>query len=1146
MQVKLCAKLASGVWLVAGWMAMAQNQSERILSDHFPPESAAPVSETPQKLPLAVPLDPDTLFHRVIVGADRGQAATQSERMIYSNTLGNFKVNFPTNQPISDDIAITASNGCNLTRYRFKVLGKVLPTGASGPYSLTYGLYSNCPLAVGSTTAARDLVKIPGTEGVLNFDDDAPREIEHIIDPENPVALPTNFYLSLRFNRLNCGTVVGAPALEGFSGDVWDFPGFPCNGSLGGFPTLPHASMWAEFFGDKACPEAHLGYKSARASGGTSTIGSNVQGVDDLQLLGGECQMVSYEVTVRGIGFYNFELRSACTGQVIEGTQRTHIIPVNSTPLLQTARFDFDPPIAIPASLWLGYKVSVNSSGAVIAGIRPWVGNSDNLVYIHDVKGCSPTFATQGVHGAINASIVCAGPPPMGACCDPHVRDAGGEAVCRQVPQINCFSCASIPSDPDWCQWKESTACDPDPFSPGCGFAACCRPDDTCENLTKNQCSAAEPLDLPREWHFGQLCEDEEHECKHTACLVRQGDCMAVHEGTGCSDPFCCDSVCDSDEFCCRVEWDAACLQWADSYCPRAAANDQCAANFPANGLSGAFDLPMPGVFYGTNTHATQFEDDPGFCCHGGSGFCFNFMSRPCVSDADCEDVGGGCFGNDPLPGTKAPGTVWHKFVATHTTAKISTCGSQAWDERFADSLLQVFVAQDLQSTFSACRSLSVIACNDDAGALCPTEPHNAAVCVGGLVPGHTYYVLLASKLPQHQGLYRITTSAPCTPTQAPGDSCSDAIEISDGVTPFDTSDATFSCPAEGCSPDARNDLWYRYTATCTGVATFSTCNDGSPDTNIAIYDDCDRCPAYLDIDSAAACSADENSPECADATSVSIPVAFGQCYKVRVSDTLGMPVAGELTITCRSGDCQPNGVPDDEDILNCAPDDLACKDCNDNTVPDGCEIRDDRKIDLNLNGKIDSCEPCPSGLISLIAPPSGFIDARRPHKPGSLLELEGVSEVTVAGFPGVFGACWSLCESDINTAMHPPYGSELLENAIVAVSEHPPGQYTLTLKRPLTPGEATFIRYTDDDGLTSSVRLIAHPGNVNGNTLTNPADLLSLIDALNGIYFAPWGPLSTDCDHSGVTAPADLICLIDLLNEGWNATIRPSATSCP
>jgi hypothetical protein len=44
-------------------------------------------------------------------------------------------------------------------------------------------------------------------------------------------------------------------------------------------------------------------------------------------------------------------------------------------------------------------------------------------------------------------------------------------------------------------------------------------------------------------------------------------DCLTAHEGPGCSDESCCDSVCVIDPSCCEANWDAACVEEAQSTC---------------------------------------------------------------------------------------------------------------------------------------------------------------------------------------------------------------------------------------------------------------------------------------------------------------------------------------------------------------------------------------------------------------------------------------------------------------------------------------------------------------------------------------------------------------------------------------------------
>lgn len=69
--------------------------------------------------------------------------------------------------------------------------------------------------------------------------------------------------------------------------------------------------------------------------------------------------------------------------------------------------------------------------------------------------------------------------------------------------------------------------------------------------------------------------------------------------------------------------------------------------------------------------------------------------------------------------------------------------------------------------------------------------------------------------------------------------------------------------------------------------------------------------------------------------------------------------------VTCYSGgigaDCNGNGVPDWQDIANCAGD-PACDDCNGNGLPDGCDIASGASPDTNGNSIPDECD-CPGDL---------------------------------------------------------------------------------------------------------------------------------------------------------------------------------------
>lgn len=765
----------------------------------------------------AVALDPHLVFERVIVGADgvaraaagdEGGVAGAGEHLIYGNTLGIHAINFPSNQPVSDDIATTAPNGCMLTRYRFKVLGKVLPTGAEGPYTVTYGLYTQCPLATGSNNATRDLVRIPGTEGVIAFPDDGPRMIEHVVIPaQSPVQIPTNVYLGIRFNRANCGTVVGAPAMIGYSGDIWDFPGFPCNGYLGGFPELPHASFWLEMFASDVCPQSFVAYKAERPSGGGTIVPNGTQGVDDAHLIVDDCHMLAYEVAVRGVGTYAFDLRRSCEGPPIAGTERDFVVNSSSVPLLQIARFNFDPPIVLGTDrLYVGFKV--HSTGSVVlAGTKPVIGESIDEIYRVEGGACHPVvpepYVGNGIHEAVNLAITCAGELPTGACCDPYLTECAGgedadkrclansdctapgtcESVCRETTELNCpFPPRGLDLRPTW---QAGKSCEPDPFgNTPCGVAACCHktPDpsnpniliDVCENLTKNDCESAPPLDESRLWQLGQYCGLGAQRCPRNPCLAREGSCYISHSTPGCSDPFCCSDVCafgQDGAFCCNVAWDDACVTLAEYLCMQRF-NNQCAPDFPVRGVEGALTVPVPGSGVATLFTPTTDPGVPGFCCNAGTGTCIGGTNEgaECVDGIDCNS--GQCSERVPDPGGQGLGPFWFKFAppAGVTSVGVSTCNSNS---PALDSIVNVFAATDHSSQLAACNSLVPIGCNDDYPN-CGSTGRNSRLCLNDLNPGETYYIELAAKTANRLGEYRVTISTSCTGTTESCPHCPD------------------------------------------------------------------------------------------------------------------------------------------------------------------------------------------------------------------------------------------------------------------------------------------------------------------------------------------------------------------------------------
>jgi hypothetical protein len=95
-------------------------------------------------------------------------------------------------------------------------------------------------------------------------------------------------------------------------------------------------------------------------------------------------------------------------------------------------------------------------------------------------------------------------------------------------------------------------------------------------------------------------------------------------------------------------------------------------------------------------------------------------------------------------------------------------------------------------------------------------------------------------------------------------------------------------------------------------------------------------------------------------------------------------------------------------------------------------------------------------------------------------------------------------------------------------------------LNKPIEPGAWTTISDTLSD---ISLKVGFLPGDVNSNGAASPADILTLVDSLNGMTnLKVW---SSDLDRTGAANPADIIALIDLLNGTggnvpWNGVSLP------
>jgi len=167
----------------------------------------------------------------------------------------------------------------------------------------------------------------------------------------------------------------------------------------------------------------------------------------------------------------------------------------------------------------------------------------------------------------------------------------------------------------------------------------------------------------------------------------------------------------------------------------------------------------------------------------------------------------------------------------------------------------------------------------------------------------------------------------PC-PGPPVNDLCEGAIEIFDGDTDFDTTYANTGGPTHpGCGfvlGLPRQDVWFTYTASCTGLLQVCTCNQAFWDTNLVLYEGCD-CPAS--DEQFLACNEDWEG--CLLFTSRMLAaVEAGACYKIRLGGFLDTPDdidEGPVTLTLSCVEGQNSNCCFPHPGTGC--DDQACED---------------------------------------------------------------------------------------------------------------------------------------------------------------------------------------------------------------------------
>ncbi len=318
------------------------------------------------------------------------------------------------------------------------------------------------------------------------------------------------------------------------------------------------------------------------------------------------------------------------------------------------------------------------------------------------------------------------------------------------------------------------------------------------------------------------------------------------------------------------------------------------------NALTFAQCAAANGVYQGNNINCVQVN-----CPQPNNDFCENATTVAIGESAtgNLENTNPDNFVTCNGVSTSALGR-WHKVVGNGTTLTASLCSSTG----VFNSRLSVYCGAN-------CKGLTCVNASD---ANTCGQHEMVSWCSAN---GQTYWILVhAALVNPGQGAYTVTVSGgaacgnplPCGPQPPPNNACANAIQISNGVTSFTNIAATTDgspLPAGQCDNNGAMcaaDIWYRYTATCTGTLRVTTCAElgGSTDfdTVIVIYQNV-GCPPP---DSARiGCDDDDTNNPCGQnppfASTATASVAAGQTYLIRLGGFLDKTDVGSgtLNVTC-------------------------------------------------------------------------------------------------------------------------------------------------------------------------------------------------------------------------------------------------------
>jgi hypothetical protein len=827
------------------------------------------------------------------------------------------------------------------------------------------------------------------------------------------------------------------------------------------------------------------------------------------------------------------------------------------------------------------YKVRVGAFGAGTTGegtltvvCEPYIEQC-----IDGQGDCCAAHGNGGCDDPECCDIVCT---QDAFCCDGEWDDA-----CADVAGEVCLACGGTSPE---CVGTGGDCCAAN-GSIGCEDGACCA-----------VICAADPFCCETEWD-GICATAAETQCEvcfpPPACLQGTGDCCAAQQGPGCGGLECCDIVCDQDPFCCEEVWDESCADLAASSC---ACNDDCPqADVVFDGLTpfanigAALDGPdeagcvtpqndvwfdytstCTGVLTVDTCTGTDFDsvltvydgcecpvELPSLGCNDDDCILQSLVTLDGVQDGDCYKIRVGSFA-DGGTGAGSVNIVCEPYIEECIDGSGDCCEAHGNGGCDDPECCDMVCSEDA----FCCDGEWDDACADVAGQVCLSCGGTIPECVG--TSGDCCEANGTVGCDNGSCCANICTADPFCCATTWDQICADAANIACAVciAPEICFESNEACLEPHDTPACENPA-------CCG----EVCNEDTFCCDIEWDEAC--VDIANDIASCQGGSGNDND-NCADAEPVTSGTTFydstgmtddGPELPEECDEGFGLGFGSDLWYSYTAGDCGAVTLSLCEDTgydsrmavyagCDCPTSNDVLAGCDD----DGCEItggpstltfdaEEGTCYLLRIGGfngatgtgalqileDFSGCSECPDADIAFLTPAGGVIDARQPHPVGSVEPQQGIDTFSIAAPSGVAESCWSMCETS---------DGGLGANSITAVVDNGDDTYTLTLSRPITPGQVTTISYNFASGSVTGA-FTSHPANVNGDGAAGPLDILAIIDYLNAVDVSPFGTFSEDIDQSGLLTPTDILAVIDLLNgadthDVWNNTDLPVNTTCP